>query len=192
VRLFNRLIVSLLLAGLVALGVFTVLYSFDLFGYRLADLPRDLGLTGLYEGLRSFVDGVESGSLPVYAIVALIAVALVGLALLIAELKPARPSRVRIQRGTFITREAVAAEISTAANRTRHVLESSVRIKARRRPGAHAKVRANMRRGEDPGPVGSELRERIRQRLLQSGVPIGKLDVKLAEIDPRNAKARVR
>jgi hypothetical protein len=62
-RIFNRIVVILLLAGLFVLGVFTVLYAFDIGGYRLADLPNTLGLNDFYDGVRVFVGDVEGGDL---------------------------------------------------------------------------------------------------------------------------------
>ncbi len=88
-RAFNRIVMILLLAGLFVLGVYTVVYSLNLFGYRLTDLPRALGVSGLYRGLETFVGNVENGSLTVLAVALLVSIAIVGLILLIAELKPA-------------------------------------------------------------------------------------------------------
>ncbi len=41
-RVFNRIVVILLLVGLIALGAYTVVYSFELFGYQLSNLPSAL------------------------------------------------------------------------------------------------------------------------------------------------------
>ena len=38
-RVFNRIAMTLLFAGLFVLGVYMVVYAFDLFGYKLASLP---------------------------------------------------------------------------------------------------------------------------------------------------------
>jgi hypothetical protein len=54
-RVFNRLIVVLLLAGLVTLGVFTALYGFGLLGYRLASLSR------AWESFKSALQGIVGG-----------------------------------------------------------------------------------------------------------------------------------
>ena len=59
-RVFNRLIVVLLLAGLVALGVFAALYGFGLFGYRVASLSR--AWESFKSALRGTVGGVENGA----------------------------------------------------------------------------------------------------------------------------------
>ena len=120
----------LLFAGLFVLGVYTVVYSFNLFGYRLEDLPRALGLSGFYRSLETFVHNVENGSLSVLSVILLVAVAVLGLILLIAELKPPAPRRVRMHSGTYITRGAVADEVVEAAERTPGVLGTSARVKA--------------------------------------------------------------
>ncbi len=86
-RVFNRIVLILILAGLFVLGVYTVVYSLGLFGYSLTDLPRTLGVAGVYRGLETFVRGVERGNPPILGVVILVLIALVGLILLIAELK---------------------------------------------------------------------------------------------------------
>ena len=127
---FNRLIMILLLAGLFVLGIYTVVYSLNLFGYSLDDLPRALGVSGFYQGLETFVGNAESGNLSVLTVITLIVIALLGLILLIAELKPPAPRRVRLQRGIRVTRGAVADEVVAAAERTPGVLGTSSRVKA--------------------------------------------------------------
>src|SRR5919202_1028279 len=117
-RLFNRIFMILLLAGLFVLGLYTVAYSLSLFGYSLDNLPRTLGLSGFYLGLEGFARGVESGSLSILSVFILVAIAVLGLVLLIAELKPQAPRRVRMRSGTYITRRAVADEVVAAAGQT--------------------------------------------------------------------------
>lgn len=96
-KTFNRIVVSLLFAGLVALGVFAVLYSFGLFGYSLTSLSQILGGT---------VSGIEGLAAAVLA-----AVALAGVILLIAELRPPRPRKVRLrEKETYMTRRAARGE----------------------------------------------------------------------------------
>ncbi len=181
----------LLVAGLFVLGVYTVVYSLGLFGYRLEDLPRTLGLSGLYRGLQSFMRGVESGSPSVLAVFILVTLAVLGLILLIAELKPPAPRRVRMRSGTYITRGAVADEVVTAAEQTPDVLGTSARVKAKRRPGAQVNLEARVRRGENISAIESDLRRSVQERLAQRGVPVSKLNVKLVEADPRETRTRV-
>ena len=181
----------LLFAGLFVLGVYTVVYSLNLFGYRLEDLPRALGLSGFYRDLETFVSNVENGSLSVLSVILLVAIAVLGLILLIAELKPPAPRRVRMSSGTYVTRGAVADEAVAAAERTPGVLGTSARVKARRRPGAQVDIEARVRRGDDTSAIQSELRRSVRERLDQRGVPVSKLNVKLSEADPRRARTRV-
>jgi hypothetical protein len=190
-RVFNRIVMILLFAGLFVLGVYTVVYSLNLFGYSLEDLPRALGISGSYRSLETFVENVESGDLPVLTVILLVAIAVIGLILLIAELKPAAPRRVRMQRGTYVTRGAVADEVVAAAERTPDVLGTSARVKARRRPGAQVNLEARVRRGEDTSAIQSNLRRLVREHLAQRGVPVSKLNVKLVEADPRQTKTRV-
>jgi Family of unknown function (DUF6286) len=190
-RVFNRIVMILILAGLFVLGVYTVVYSFNLFGYRLEDVPRAIGLSGFYRGLETFVGNVEDGSLSVLTVIVLVAVAVLGLVLLIAELKPPAPRRVRMHSGTYISRGAVADEVVEAAERTPGVLGTSARVKARRSPGAQVDLEARVRRGDDTGTIQSELRRSVRERLAQRGVPVSKLNVRLVEADPRQTKTRV-
>jgi hypothetical protein len=190
-RVFNRIVMILLFAGLFVLGVYTVVYSFNLFGYSLENLPRALGLSGFYRGLESFVRGFESGSLSVLTVFVLVALAVLGLLLLIAELKPAAPRRVRMRSGTYITRGAVADEVVTAAEQTPDVLGTSARVKAKRRAGALVDLEARVRRGEDTGTIQSNLRRSVQERLAERGVPVSKLNVRLVEADPRETRTRV-
>ncbi|MFL5992665.1 MAG: DUF6286 domain-containing protein [Rubrobacteraceae bacterium] len=190
-RVFNRIVMILLFAGLFVLGVYTVVYSFDLFGYRLEDLPRALGLSGFYRNLETFVSNVENGSLSVLTVILLVAIAVLGLILLIAELKPSAPRRVRMSSGTYVTRGGVADEVVAAAERTPGVLGSSARVKARRRPGAQVDLEARVRRGDDTSTIQTELRRTVRERLGKRGVPVSKLNIKLIETDPRRTRTRV-
>ncbi len=190
-RVFNRIVMILLFAGLFVLGVYTVVYSLNLFGYRLEDLPRALGLSGFYRGLETFVSNTENGSLSVLSVILLVAIAVLGLILLIAELKPPAPRRVRMHSGTYVTRGAVADEVVAAAERTPGALGTAARVKARRRPGAQVQLEARVRRGDDTSAIQSELRRSVRERLAQRGVPVSKLNVKLVEADPRRTRTRV-
>ena len=191
-RIFNRIIVVLLLAALVALGIATVFYAFDLAGYRLANLPRALGLDGLTQSLSRFVGNVESRNLNPLDYVVLGAIALVGLILLILELKPPSPRKVRMQEGTYITRSAVRDEVSTATESNPEVLQSDVDVAAQRRPGAKVDVTASVRRGEDTGRLQSEVRNSVQQHLGEVGVPVSNLNVRVNESDPRQTKTRVK
>lgn len=193
-RIFNRIVVCLILLALIALGVFMVLYSFNLFGFKLSNLLNNnvLGLQTIQNGLKNFANNVQNGSLVPLAIAIMVVVAVVGLILLILEFKPPRPKKVRMQRGTYITRDAVEDEVLSATDDTPHILGSTARVKARRSPGASVKVQANVRRGEDVRATRSDLQERIQQRLAQKGVPVSKLKVKLHESDPRQTQTRVR
>ncbi len=191
-RIFNRIVIILLLAGLFVLGVFTVLYSFDLAGYRLADLPRTLRLDDFYSGLRGFVGDVERGNLNALDIATLVVIALLGLVLLVLELKPPAPRRVRMQQGTYITRGAVEDEVIAAAEQNPEVLESNANAGARRRTGAKVNIEASVRRGENVRNIQSGVRERVQQHLDRVGIPVSNLKVKLVESDPRETRARVK
>ena len=193
-RIFNRIVMVIIFLALLALGVFMVLYSFNLFGFKLSNLLNNnvLGLQTAQSGLQNFVNNVQNANLTPLAIAIMVVVAVVGLILLILEFKPPRPKKVRMQQGTYITRDAVEDEVLSATNETPHILDSRANVKARRSPGASVKLQANVRRGEDVGAVRSDLRERIQQRLSQRGVPVSKLKVKLHETDPRQTQSRVR
>jgi hypothetical protein len=188
---FNRIVMILLLAGLFVLGLYTVVYSLGLFGYRLEDLPRSLDLSGLYGGLQTFVASVEEGSLSVLSVLLLVVIAVIGLILLIAELKPPAPRRVRMRSGTYITRGAIADEVVAVAEGIRGVLAATARVKARRRSGARVDLEARVRRGEATGEIQSNLSSSVRERLSQRGVPVSKLNLRLVEADPRQTKTRV-
>ena len=193
-RIFNRIVMVLIFLALIALGVFMVLYSFNLFGFALSNLLNNnvLGLQTFQSGMQDFATSVQNGSLTPLAVAIMVAVAVVGLILLILEFKPPRPKKVRMQQGTYITRDAVEEEVLSATDDTPHILGSTARVKARRSPGANVRVQANVRRGEDVRATRSELQQRIQQRLAQKGVPLSKLKLKLNETDPRQTQARVR
>ena len=191
-KVFNRIVIILVLAGLFVLGVFTVLYSFDIAGYRLADLPSTLRLNDLYEGSRGFFRDVERSNLDVLDIAALVIIVLLGLVLLVLELKPPAPRRVLMQRGAYITRSTVKDEATAAAMQNTEVLESNADVKAQRRPGAKVNIKASVRRGENVRNIRSEVQDRVQQHLDRMGIPVGNLKVRIIESDPRETRARVR
>ena len=184
---FNRLVMILLFAGLFVLGVYMVVYSFDLFGYSLSSLP----ISDFSSGLQDFVTRVEEGSISAATLILLILLAILGLIWFIAELKPPTPRRVRMGQGTYVTRGVVAEEISKVAEEVPDVLGSSVSVKARRSPGAQVDLDATVRQGEDLGPIRSNLRTTVQEYLSERGLPVSKLNVKLVEADPRQTKTRV-
>jgi hypothetical protein len=177
----------LILAGRFVLGVYTVVYAFDLFGYKLGSLP----ISDFAGGLKNFIAGVEGGGLSAVTIIILVLLAIVGLIWFIAELRPSAPRRVRMGSGTYVTRGVVQEEVSNAAERVPDVLGSSVDVKARRSPGAQVGLEARVRRGEDLGTIRSNLQSTIQGHLSERGLPVSKLNVKLVEADPRQTKTRV-
>jgi uncharacterized alkaline shock family protein YloU len=191
-RIFNRIVIILLLAGLAYLGLTTVVYVFELGPYQLQDLSNDLGLIGFYEGLSNYVDNIENGNVGVLDIIVLGAIALLGLVLLILELKPPTPRRIRMQRGTYIMRSAVENEVSPVVEQEYEVLQSNVKVKAQRRPGAKVDVRASVRPGENTRGIQSEVQNKVQQHLAEAGIPIGNLKVQAVESDPRETKTRVK
>lgn len=188
-RIFNRIVVILLLAGLFVLGVYAVAYAFNLFGRSLDSLLGPIKSFG--SGAQDFMRGVESGNLPALTILLLVLIALLGLILLIFELKPPAPRRVRMDKGTFTTRGVVQEEVSKAVEKSPDVLGHSVKAKARRSPGARVDVEAQVRQGEDTGAIQRSLRRQVQEHLGGRGLPVGKLNVKTVEADPRQTKARV-
>jgi hypothetical protein len=186
-RVFNRIVMILLFAGLFVLGVYTVVYSFDLFDRRLTSLP----ISDFSSGLQDFVTRVEEGNLSIITIVTLALMAILGLIWFIAELMPSTPRRVRMGRGTYVTRDVVGEEVSTVAEQVPDVLGSSVSVKARRNPGAQVDLEARVRQGEDQETIRSDLRTRVQEHLSNQGLPVSKLKVKLVEADPRQTKTRV-
>jgi hypothetical protein len=191
-RIFNRIVVVLLLAGLVALGISAFVYALNLGGHQLSNLPNTLGLSGLHQGLENFIGNSESGSLNALDITVLVVIALFGLILLLFELfKRPAPRKVLMQKGTYVRRSAVENEASGAAEQSPEVLQSDVDVNAQRKPGARVNVTASVRRGEDTGRLQSDVQERVRQRLAKVGVPVGNLKVRVVESDPRETKTRV-
>jgi len=184
---FNRIVMTLLFAGLFVLGVYMVVYSFDLFGRSLTSLP----ISDFSSGLQDFVTRVEGGNLSAVTIIILALLAILGLIWFIAELRPSAPRRVRMGNGTYVTRSVVEEEISTVAEQVPDVLGSSVGVKARRSPGAQVDLEARVRRGEDLRTITSNLRSTVEEHLSNRGLPVSKLNVELVEADPRQTKTRV-
>lgn len=184
-RIFNRIIVILLLAGLFVLGVFGIVYSFNLFGYQFSQLPQLLNLQAIYSGVQEVVSDSENGTLTDLTFFILVGVALVGLILLVLEFKPRTPRRVRMEKGTYVTRSAVKEQALAAANQSSEALDSTASVKARRSPGAKIKLKSNIRRGEDVGNARSSIRNQVSDYLGQVGIPVGRINVKTSEVDPR-------
>src|SRR5919199_677752 len=189
-RIFNRIVIILLLAGLFVLGLFMVLYSFDIANYRLADLPAILKLNDLHAGLTDVVRTLENGTLNALDIATLVIIALLGLVLLILELKPPTPRRVRMQQGTYITRRAVENEAIEAVEQNLEVLQSNANVKAQRRPGAKVDIRASVRPEEDIQSIQSEVQDRVQRHLDQTGIPVSSLKVRLMASNPRETRTR--
>lgn len=186
-RIFNRIIVALLLIGLFVLGVFGVVYSLELFGYTLSQLSQTLGLQQIYSGVQEAVSDTENGTLTDLTFFILVGVALLGLILLILELKPSSPKRVKLQKGTFATRKSVKNQVLTAADRASETLNTSAKVKAQRSSGAKVNLKSKVRRGENLRSANSSIRDQIGDHLNKVGIPISKLKVDLSETDPRNA-----
>lgn len=192
-RVFNRLVVVLLLAGVVALGISAFVYALDLGGHRLSNAPEAFGLGNAYEGLDDFVGDAEGGGLNSLDIAVLVIVALFGLILLLFELfKRPAPRKVLMQPGAYVTRSTVENEANAAAAEDPEVLQSDVDVGARRKPGANVHVTASVRRGEDTGRLQSGVEERVQRRLAEVGVPISRLKVQVIESDPRETRTRVK
>jgi hypothetical protein len=198
-RIFNRIVVILLLVGLFVLGVFVFLASISpslnalgTQGTDLQNLPSYLRPDGLAAELRNYLTNIENGNVSVLEAVVLTAVALLGLILLVLELKPPTPRRVRMQQGTFVTQRAVRDEATKATEQEHEVLQSNVNVKAQRRPGAKINVTASVRAGEDTRGLQSEVRDRVQQHLDRMGIPLSNLKVRIAGSDPRETKTRVK
>lgn len=190
-RIFNRIIVVVLLAGLVVLGIFGVVYSLELFGYTLSQLSQTLGLQQIYDGAVEVVDDAENGTLlPIVAFI-LAGIALLGLILFILELKPKSPRRVRLQRDTYATRSSVKNQVLAVADQASETLGSSAKVKARRSPGAKIKLKSKIREGENQRSAGSSIRDQVTNHLGNVGIPVGRIKVKLSEVDPRGGGKRV-
>lgn len=185
-RIFNRIVVALLLAGLFVLGIFGIVYSFNLFGYQLSQLPQLLNLQTIYSGTQELISDTENGTLPPLVFFILVGIALIGLILLILELKPRTPRRVRMQKGTYVTRRAVKEQVLTATDQSSEALDSSAKVKARRGPGAKVKLKSNIRQGENEGNARSSIRNQVSDYLGMVGIPVARVKVKTSETDPRD------
>jgi hypothetical protein len=188
-RIFNRIVMILLLAGLFVLGVYAVVYAFNLFGYSLNSLLSPIKAAG--SGAQGFMSRMQSGGISALAIIVLVLIALLGLILLILELKPAAPRRVRMDKGTFVTRGVVQEEVSKAAGQSPDVLGHSVKTQAQRKTGARVDLEAKVRRGEDTNSIQRNLRRVVQEHLGNRGIPVSKLNVNTVEADPRQTKTRV-
>ena len=188
-RIFNRIVMILLLAGLFVLGLYAAVYAFDLFNTSLQSLLGPIKSAG--SRTQGFLGRVGEGGISPLAIAVLVLVALLGLILLIFELKPPSPRRVRMDKGTYVTRGVVEQEISNATDGVKDVLGTSVKAKAKRRPGAQVDLEAKVRRGEDTGAIQRNLRRAVQDYLGRRGLPVSKLNVNLVEADPRQTKTRV-
>ncbi|MDQ4062593.1 MAG: alkaline shock response membrane anchor protein AmaP [Actinomycetota bacterium] len=191
-RIFNKIVVVLLLAGLTALGVCLLVYALNIDPYRLEDLPQVLGLDVFYESLRGYIGVVENGNLDVLEIATLVLIAFVGLILLILEFKPPTPRRVRMQQGTYITRSVVEKEANAAVEQKHEVMQSNVKVKAQRKPGAKVDITASVRPGEDARSVQSGVKNRVQDYMAETGIPVSNLKVQVREADPRQTETRVK
>lgn len=184
-RIFNRIVVTLLLAGLFVLGMFGIVYSFNLFGYQFSQLPQLLNLQTIYSGTQELVSDAENGTLLPVVFFILLGIAILGLILLILELKPRTPRRVRMQKGTYVTRKAVKTQILDAVYQSSEALDSSAKVKARRGSGAKIKLKSNIRRGENAGNAHSSIKSQVSDYLGTVGIPVARIKVKTSETDPR-------
>lgn len=184
-RIFNRIVVTLLLAGLFVLGMFGIVYSFNLFGYQFSQLPQLLNLQTIYSGTQELVSDAENGTLLPVVFFILLGIAVLGLILLILELKPRTPRLVRMQKGTYVTRRAVKTQVLNAVYQSSEALDSSAKVKARRGSGAKIKLKSNIRRGENEGNARSSIKSQVSDYLGTVGIPVARIKVKTSETDPR-------
>ncbi|WP_152670660.1 Asp23/Gls24 family envelope stress response protein [Rubrobacter aplysinae] len=190
-RVFNRIVVTLLLVALLVLGIYGVIYSFQIAGYSLSSLEQTLGVPSILSGAQSFLQSLGQGTLPALTIAILAAIVVLGLILLILELKPRRPRHVRTSsKGVYLTRSAVRSAVKSAAESTSAVLGAKAKAKARRGAGAKAKVKASVRTGE--GGESSSIRDQMNSTLSERGVPIKKLKLKLEETSPQGSSSETR
>lgn len=188
-RVLNRIVVTLLLLSVLALCVFGLLAGAGLAGYSFSSLPQTLGLSGLVSRAQSLAGGSVSAAITAI----LVAVLAVGLVLLVAEIRPGRPRRVRLEpKGTHATRKAVRERTERAAEGTSQVIQARAKVKSRRRAGARVGLKAGVRRGEDAKAAKSGVRDAVKQGLKDAGVPLGKLKVKVYEVDAQGARGRTR
>jgi Family of unknown function (DUF6286) len=126
VRLVNRLLAALLALAIVVVGVLVVI---EVIADRLNDRPAIVHWQHAYEWAHR--TEWQSGSVRVTFIVA----AVLGLILLLLELKPRRPSRMRIdsdQTDAAYTRRGVAASVHAAVTDVDGISRAAVRVRRHR------------------------------------------------------------
>lgn len=181
----------LIFAALCAAGVFGVLFSLDLAGYKLADLSQQIGLSGIVSSIEGFVGSVEAGSPALGA--ALAAAAIPGLVLLFLELKPGKPSRVRLDENVYMGKRALKREAESSAASDEDVLKANAKVKVSRSRKGKVKIKARSRPGENSKSIKQRLSGRLRRELGQeAGLPVGSPKIKLSEGDAKSPEARVR
>lgn len=197
-RIFNRVLMALVFAALTFCGAFLFIYCFGLFGYNLSEIPLKGPLSGtpFYSGLKAFVRDVGGQSPTVLETVVLVVIALIGLLLLFAELKPPRPRYLRVGQGLYTSRSALEDELVEAVEEDGRVLESSASVKPRRGGGAKVKVEAKMREGAaNPTELKNTLGRKVREKIRALGYPqkvANGVKIDLKETDPRSVRRRVR
>ncbi|HEY0165573.1 MAG TPA: DUF6286 domain-containing protein [Jatrophihabitans sp.] len=125
-RLVNRLLAALLSLALIALGVLVVT---EVIAQRLGRRPAAVDWPRLYDWAQR--TPWQQGSVRV-ACIALIAL---GLLLLAAELKPAKPSRLAVRSDTTdaaYTRRGVAATVRSAVSDVDGINSASVSVSRRK------------------------------------------------------------
>ena len=186
-RIFNRIVLILLLAAIIAAGIFAVLYGFSLGGFNLDSIK----INGVTSALPGFEQGVQNADPLILA--ALVAVAVVGLILLIAELKPPAPRRVKLGNGCFVSRGAVEQAAEGMALEEEGVLDARARAKPRRVRRAKLSLQVKARYGEDTRKLEESLRRRLQSGLgEEAGLPVGKPRLSVEAVEPWKAKRRVR
>ncbi len=191
-RLFNRILVTLLLVAWLIIGIFGVLYAFRWLGYSIYDFPGQVRASSFYRGTVAWVRSIDAGTPGPWTVIICVALIILGLLLLYLELWPRRPDRVRLGEGTWATRRLVAAEAVSAASEQPDVLVASARVKPLRRGGAKLGVSVSARRGTDLAALRQGVQEGVRDRMEAVGIPISGLKVRTTQVDPRRAEVRVR
>ena len=72
-----------------------------------------------------------------------------------------------MQQGTYVTRRVVEKEVNTAVEQEPEVLQSDVKVKAQRKPGAKVEVSASVRPGEDARSVQSGVKSRVQEHMAR-------------------------
>lgn len=192
-RLFNRILLIVVLLAILVFAGFSAAYAFaGQDDYQAASLPAFLALQEAAAPVQQWLGNFEAQSIPAWLFTILVVVGLAGLALLAFELLPRRSRYLKVRTGIRVEREVVEEEMERVAADDPAVLSSSARLVPRRRR-SKLSVRLKVRRGEDLHQAEARVSEAIAERVAEGGqLRVARARVTGSTRDPRGSKRRVR